>query len=82
MTFTLYDASAPVFVSALTNMRAWLDKAATHEAAEDLVDARLADDMRPLAAQYQMASDTAKNALARCQNPAAVSLRSLGRRSE
>lgn len=65
MTFTLYDASAPVFVSALTNMRAWLDKAATHEAAEDLVDARLADDMRPLAAQYQMASDTAKNALAR-----------------
>ena len=65
MAFTLYDASAPVFVSALSNMRAWLDKAATQESAEDLVTAKLADDMRPLAAQYQMASDTAKNALAR-----------------
>ncbi|HSR00479.1 MAG TPA: DUF1993 domain-containing protein [Sphingomicrobium sp.] len=65
MTFTLYDASAPVFVSALSNMRAWLDKAGRQESAEDLVNAKLADDMRPLAAQYQMASDTAKNALAR-----------------
>jgi len=65
VTFTLYDASAPVFVSALSNMRAWLDKAAQQDSAEDLVNARLADDMRPLASQYQMASDTAKNALAR-----------------
>jgi hypothetical protein len=65
VTFTLYDASVPVFVNALSNMRAWLDKAASHESAEDLINARLADDMRPLAAQYQMASDTAKNALAR-----------------
>lgn len=65
MTFTLYDASVPAFVSSLSNMRAWLDKAALHESAEELINARLADDMRPLAAQYQMASDTAKNALAR-----------------
>jgi hypothetical protein len=65
VSLTLYDASAPVFVSALTNMRAWLDKAASRETAEDLVNAKLADDMRPLASQYQMASDTAKNALAR-----------------
>jgi hypothetical protein len=65
VTFSLYDASAPVFVSSLTNMRAWLDKAAREDSAGDLVNAKLADDMRPLAAQYQMASDTAKNALAR-----------------
>ena len=65
MTFTVYDSSVPAFVSALSNMRAWLDKAALHGSAEDLINARLADDMRPLAAQYQMASDTAKNALAR-----------------
>ncbi|HEX7871959.1 MAG TPA: DUF1993 domain-containing protein [Sphingobium sp.] len=63
MTLSLYDASVPVFVNALTNMRAWLDKAAEKEAA--LLDARLAPDMRPLVAQYQMASDSAKNGLAR-----------------
>lgn len=46
-------------------MRAWLDKAASEDFAGDLVNAKLAEDMRPLASQYQMASDTAKNALAR-----------------
>jgi hypothetical protein len=65
VTFALYDASVPVFISTLSNMRAWLDKAAQQEWAEDLAKAKLADDMRPLAAQYQMSSDTAKNALAR-----------------
>lgn len=63
MSFTPYDASVPVFVGTLTDMRAWLDKAAEREAA--LMDARLAPDMRPLPAQYQMASDSAKNAVAR-----------------
>ena len=65
MTFSLYDASAPVFINSLRNMRVWLDKAAAEGSAEALIDARLTEDMRPLAAQYQMASDTAKNALAR-----------------
>jgi hypothetical protein len=65
MTFSLYDASAPVFVTMLTNMRAWLDKAAGEKAEAELLEARLAPDMRPLAAQYQMASDSAKNAIAR-----------------
>ena len=32
MSFTIYDASVPVFVSTLTNMRAWLDKAAGEKA--------------------------------------------------
>ncbi|MDB5691105.1 MAG: uncharacterized protein JWO81_168 [Alphaproteobacteria bacterium] len=65
MTFSLYDASAPVFVNMLTNMRAWLDKAAAEKAEVDLLEARLAPDMKPLPAQYQMASDSAKNAIAR-----------------
>lgn len=64
MPFTPYEASAPVFVATLSDMRAWLDRA---EAADEtrLIAARLIDDMRPLAAQYQMASDTAKNTVAR-----------------
>lgn len=65
MNDSLYDASAPVFVSALTNMRAWLDKAAEHGSEEALIQAKLAEDMRPLPAQFQMASDSAKNAMAR-----------------
>jgi len=66
MSFTIYDASAPVFTAALTNMQSWLDKALAEgkdEAA--LVAAQLAPDMRPLSAQIQMSSDTAKNAVAR-----------------
>ncbi|WP_129791458.1 DUF1993 family protein [Sphingosinicella sp. CPCC 101087] len=65
MTFTLYDASVPIFVRSLTDMRAWLDKAAMEKSEADLFAARLAPDMRPLPAQYQMASDTAKNAIGR-----------------
>src|SRR4029450_4627505 len=65
MAFSLYHASAPVFVNALTNMRAWLDKAASEKDEAALLDARLAPDMRPLPAQFQMASDSAKNAIGR-----------------
>jgi hypothetical protein len=65
MSFTIYDASAPVFVSTLKNMRTWLDKAASEGDAAALVEARLVEDMKPLTAQYQFASDSAKNAIAR-----------------
>jgi len=65
MTFSLYEASAPVFVASLTNMRAWLDKAAAEGDEAALIEARLAEDMRPLPAQFQMASDSAKNCIAR-----------------
>ncbi len=65
MAFTVYDASAPVFVHALTNMAAWLDKAAQAKPEAELMAARLAPDMRPLPAQFQMASDSAKGAIAR-----------------
>jgi hypothetical protein len=64
MTFNVHDASAPLFVNALTNMRNWLDKAAATPEAT-LLEARLAPDMHPLPRQYQMASDAAKGAIAR-----------------
>ncbi|HEU4652212.1 MAG TPA: DUF1993 domain-containing protein [Croceibacterium sp.] len=65
MSFTIYDASVPAFASTLGNMRAWLDKAESEGDPAALVEARLIDDMKPLTAQYQFASDSAKNAVAR-----------------
>lgn len=74
MTLSLYDASVPVFVNTLTDMRAWLDKAAAERPEAELLEARLAPDMRPLPAQYQMASDSAKNALGRLRGIEAPSM--------
>jgi hypothetical protein len=74
MSFGIYDASVPVFVNSLTDMRAWLEKAADEKGEAALMDARLAPDMRPLPAQYQMASDSAKNALARLTGTGAPSM--------
>ena len=75
MPFTIYDASAPVFIAALTNMEAWLEKALAGGGAEAaLAEARLAPDMRPLTAQFQMASDSAKNAIARLTGVTAPSM--------
>ena len=65
MSFTIYDAPVPAFASMLKNMRAWLDKAEGEGDSAALVEARLIDDMKPLTAQYQFASDSAKNAVAR-----------------
>jgi hypothetical protein len=66
MSFTIYDASAPVFTAALASMQTWLDKALAEGKSEaDLMAARLAPDMRPFPAQIQMASDSAKGAVAR-----------------
>ena len=65
MSFSIYDASAPVFTATLANMRDWLDKAAAEKPETDLLEARLAPDMKPLPAQFQMASDSAKNAIGR-----------------
>lgn len=74
MAFEVYDASVPVFVNSLTDMRAWLDRAVSEQSETTLMEARLAPDMRPLPAQYQMASDTAKNALARLTGTDAPSM--------
>lgn len=65
MSFTIYDASVPVFADALRDMRAWLDKAAAAKPEAELIESRLIADMRPLPGQFQMASDSAKNAVAR-----------------
>jgi hypothetical protein len=65
MSFSIHAASAPVLVNSLRNMRAWLDKAAAAKPEAELMAARLAPDMRPLPAQFQMASDSAKNGMAR-----------------
>ena len=65
MSISIHDASVPIFVNALRNMSGWLDKAASEKPEVELLGARLAPDMRPLPAQYQMASDTAKNTVAR-----------------
>jgi hypothetical protein len=66
MSFSIYDASVPAFVSAMTNISAWLEKALAEGKPEAvLMEASLAGDMRPFPAQVQMASDSAKNAVAR-----------------
>lgn len=74
MNFGMWEASVPLFVNSLTNMRDWLDKAAGEKDEAALIEARLAPDMRPLSAQYQMASDSAKNALARLTGTEAPSM--------
>src|SRR4051812_37342040 len=74
MSFTLYDASAPVFAATLRNMSAWLDKAGAEQSEAALLEARIAPDMRPLPAQFQMASDSAKNAIARIAGVEAPSM--------
>ena len=66
MSFGLYDASAPVFVRALTNLSALMDKALAQGFDEaKLLETRLAPDMRPFPSQIQLASDSAKGAVAR-----------------
>ena len=74
MSFGMWEASVPVFVNSLTNMRNWLDKAAQEKSESMLMEARLAPDMRPFPAQYQLASDSAKNALARLTGTEAPSM--------
>jgi hypothetical protein len=66
MSFSIYDASTPVFVRAFVSMQDWLDKALAEGKDEKaLMEARLAPDMYPLSRQIQIASDTAKAAVAR-----------------
>lgn len=70
MSFTLYDASIPLFLRGFGQLSAILGKAATHAEAKKIdpavfVNARLAPDMYPLTRQIQAASDAAKFAAAR-----------------
>lgn len=70
MTFSIYQASAPMFVALTKNMGTWLDKAEVHAKAkkfdiEVLMQARLAPDMIPLHGQIHIATSWAKNAMCR-----------------
>lgn len=70
MAITMYQASAPVFIKLLGNLKAILEKAAAHAAAKKIdesvfVNARLYPDMLPLSAQVQIASDMARGTMAR-----------------
>ena len=70
MTISMYQASVPVFVKGLTNLRAILDKAAAHAQVQKIDDAvfvtaRLYPNMLPLATQVQIASDFARGTTAR-----------------
>jgi hypothetical protein len=65
MTISIHQASVPAFVSMLTNIKNWLDKAASQKPEAELIEARLAPDMHALARQIQMVSDGAKGAVAR-----------------
>jgi hypothetical protein len=67
MSLSMYEASVPVFVRILTNLRAVLEKSAEHAKAKKfddtvLVEARLYPDMFPLRRQVQIAADHAKGA--------------------
>ena len=66
----MHQASVPVFVRALNNLAAILEKAATHAEARKidpavLINYRLYPDMLPLSKQVQIASDSAKGGVAR-----------------
>jgi hypothetical protein len=70
MPLSMYQASVPVFIHALTALSGILDKAAAHAETRRidptaLLQARLFPDMFPLTRQVQSSSDTAKAATAR-----------------
>lgn len=70
MNISMYQASAPRFANILTNLSAILDKAQAHAETRKidpavLLGCRLFPDMFPLTRQVQIASDTAKGAVAR-----------------
>jgi len=70
MSLSMYDASVPVFIRMLGNVRAILEKAAAYAEARKfepavLVQSRLAPDMFPLSRQVQIAADMAKGCAAR-----------------
>lgn len=70
MTTNLYDLTVPVFIRGLRNLSGILAKGAAYAEEKGidpltLTGAKLIEDMRPLTAQVQLASDSAKGALIR-----------------
>jgi uncharacterized protein len=79
MATELYALTAPVFVRALGNLDKILDKARTFAAEQgvdeqELLDARLIEDMGNLVSQIQRASDAAKGAMVRIGGVANVAM--------
>ncbi len=67
MSISMYDICIPVLTRGLSNMSAFLDKAAVYAEAKKfdpavLAQSRLFPDMHPLSRQVQIACDTAKGA--------------------
>lgn len=70
MSLTMHASSAPVFLSMLGNMLAWLDKAQAHAEARkfdvnNYLGLRLAPDMLPFTRQIQITTDGVKGCMAR-----------------
>ena len=70
MTISMFQASVPVFIRALNNLAAILEKGSAHAKARKIEDAallnsRLFADMFPLVRQVQIATDTARSGAAR-----------------
>src|SRR5262245_19864502 len=66
MSISMYQASVPVFVAMLGNLRAILEKGMAHAEAKKLdaaalTNSRLFPDMFPLSRQVQIAADMAKS---------------------
>jgi hypothetical protein len=79
MTISMYQASVPVMLRTLTNLKAILGKAAAHAQAKKideavLLNARLYPDMFPLTRQVQIASDFARGTAARLAGREPLSL--------
>lgn len=76
MSITLHQVSVPVLIRGLQTLSTLLDKAEKHAEehkleAGELLTARLFEDMFPLSAQIQRASDTAKGTASRLSGLAA-----------
>jgi hypothetical protein len=70
MTTSMFQASVPVFIRALSNLAAILEKGAAHAKARKidesvLLNSRLFPDMFPLVRQVQIATDTARTGAGR-----------------
>jgi len=79
MTISMYQASVPVFVRMLTNLKGVLGKAAEHAQAKKieesvLLGSRLYPDMFPLTRQIQIATDFARGTGARLAGAEAPSI--------
>ena len=69
-TISMHGASAPVLLTQLKALLAWLDKAQAHAQArkfnpDNYLACRLAPDMLPFVSQIRIASDAAKGCMAR-----------------